>query len=91
MVRLFLIWILLLSLITLSLYAADKGRAQRGKWRIAEKTLYLFGLLGGAVGGILGMRLCHHKTKHPSFWFVNILGILLHTALLVLFAIKGWW
>ena len=67
MVRLFLIWILLLSLITLALYAADKGRAQRGKWRIAEKTLYLFGLLGGAVGGILGMRICRHKTKHPKF------------------------
>ena len=91
MVRLYLIWILLFSLITLALYAADKGRAQRGRWRIAEKTLYLFGLAGGAIGGILGMKVCRHKTKHISFWLVNILGAVLQIALLVLFVAKGLW
>ncbi len=91
MVRLFLLWILLLSLITFILYGIDKRRARRGKWRIAEKTLFLFGFAGGAVGGFAGMQLFRHKTKHASFWFVNCLGILLHTALLILFAIKGWW
>ena len=49
------------------LMAVDKGRARRGAWRVSEKTLFLFALLGGAVGGTAGMFLFHHKTKHRSF------------------------
>ena len=45
----------------------DKRKAQKGKWRIPEKRLFLFALLGGGVGCTLGMQVFRHKTKHLSF------------------------
>ena len=38
------------------LMGADKRRARRGGWRVSEKTLFLFPALGGALGGLLGMK-----------------------------------
>ena len=48
----------------------DKFKARTGRWRISEKTLFLFALLGGAIGGTAGMFLFHHKTKHWYFRFL---------------------
>ena len=45
----------------------DKFKAARGYRRIGEGTLFLFALLGGALGGTLGMLLFHHKTRHWYF------------------------
>lgn len=45
----------------------DKKRAQSHKWRIKEKTLFLFAAVGGSIGSILGMKYFKHKTKHKSF------------------------
>ena len=47
----------------------DKAKARAGKWRIAEGTLFALAALGGALGGTLGMRVFHHKTKHKEFRF----------------------
>lgn len=49
------------------LMGVDKRRARRRAWRISEKTLFLFPLLGGAAGGTAGMLLFHHKTRHWYF------------------------
>lgn len=50
------------------LFYADKNYAQNGLWRISEQTLFLSAVLGGSIGAILGMELCHHKTKKPRFY-----------------------
>lgn len=47
----------------------DKQKAKRGKWRVPEKTLFLFALLGGSLGTTLGMNVFRHKTKHWYFKF----------------------
>ena len=47
----------------------DKRKAVRHKWRIPEKTLFLFAILGGSPGSILGMHIFRHKTKHWYFVF----------------------
>jgi uncharacterized membrane protein YsdA (DUF1294 family) len=47
--------------------AIDKHKAKRGKWRIAEKTIWFVSVSGGAVGTMLGMHIFHHKTKHRLF------------------------
>ena len=57
------------NLIAFVMMGLDKRRARRGQWRIPERTLFLFPLLGGALGGTLGMRCFHHKTKHWYFRF----------------------
>jgi len=46
---------------------ADKQKAKKGLWRIPEKTLFLISILGGSLGGILGMYIFRHKTKHWKF------------------------
>lgn len=46
---------------------ADKRRAQRGKRRIPEATLFLVAVLGGSPGVMLGMKAFRHKTLHTSF------------------------
>ena len=66
----------ILSFITFFMYGVDKFKAQRGKWRISEKTLLISSFIGGAVGGFLAMQLFRHKTKHWYFNVVNILGLM---------------
>ncbi len=73
--------IAVMSLITMIFYKADKEKAKKGKWRIPEATLLLLGVFGGALGGLIGMKLFRHKTKHWYFWAVNILALLLQAAL----------
>lgn len=63
-----------------ALMGIDKRRARRGAWRISEKTLFLPVLLGGSLGGTLGMRVFHHKTKHWYFRFGFPLLLILQLA-----------
>ena len=67
-------WILLaalavLNLISFGLMAYDKRCAKAGKWRVPEKTLFLATACFGGLGGVLGMFLCRHKTKH---WYFRV-------------------
>ena len=73
----------IISLITLILYGVDKRRAKRGKWRIPERVLIGFSLLGGGIGGWLGMKLFRHKTRRWYFHVINILGTALQVAALL--------
>jgi len=82
----YLFYLLLINLVGFGLYGADKRRARRGEWRIPEKTLLACSLFGGALGGIVAMRIFRHKTRHLYFYLVNIVGILFHAAILVLIA-----
>ena len=56
-----------INLVTFFVYGVDKRKARKGQWRVPEKTLFLLPLLGGSLGGILGMKAFHHKTKHWYF------------------------
>ena len=78
-------YLILLSLITFVAYHIDKKKAIKGAYRTKEKTLLLLSFLGGAFGGYPAMLIFRHKTKgeHWYFTLVNILGILIHTALIV--------
>ena len=63
------IYLLIVNLWAFALMGIDKRRAKKDLWRIKEKTLFLPVLLGGGVGGILGMKVFRHKTKHWYFRF----------------------
>ncbi len=76
------LYLLAVNLAAFMLMGADKRRARRGAWRISEKALFLPAALGGAFGGVLGMRVFHHKTRHwyfrlgfPLLLFVQLLGL----------------
>lgn len=61
------LYLLILNLCGFASMGIDKQKARRKKWRIPEKTLFLFALLGGSLGSITGMYIFHHKTRHWYF------------------------
>lgn len=63
------VYLLAVNLVLFAMMGIDKYKARKGLWRIRERTLFLTAILGGSVGGILGMKLFRHKTKHNSFKF----------------------
>lgn len=60
-------YLLLMNLIAFCLMGWDKRLARRGAWRVPERTLFFAAAVGGATGGLLGMYLFRHKTKHWYF------------------------
>ena len=73
-----------LNLISFSLMAYDKHCARAGKWRVPEKTLFLATACFGALGGVLGMQLCRHKTRH---WYFRLFFPLMLAAQIALLAV----
>ena len=65
--KIILIYVILINIITLILYAADKAKAKKRKWRIPEATLLIFTFLGGSIGALIGMLGLRHKTQHTKF------------------------
>lgn len=81
--KIYAIYLAVCSLLTFTLYVADKRAAVKGNWRISEKCLLLLSFFGGAVGGYIAMNLVRHKTRKGYFHFVNVVGILWQIAVLV--------
>ena len=60
--------IMMMNLYTYLLFLVDKKRAIGGKRnRISERKLLVSSFLVGGLGGLLGMYLHRHKTKHTNF------------------------
>lgn len=78
-----LTYMVIVSLILCVYMYLDKQRAKNKEWRISEKTLLTLGFFGGACGGVLGMYLFRHKTKHNAFAFGFPLMAAVHVFLLV--------
>jgi uncharacterized membrane protein YsdA (DUF1294 family) len=73
----FISYLVAVNLITLIFFWNDKRRSKKAGWRTPEKTLIGLCLIGGSIGGFLGMRVFHHKTKHFLFaWGIPIILIL---------------
>ena len=83
------IYLLLMNLALFLTMGADKLRAKRRRRRVPEATLFLLALLGGSVGGILGMYIFRHKTKHWSFRLGFPLILALQIALVFWLAAQG--
>ncbi|MBE5820256.1 MAG: DUF1294 domain-containing protein [Clostridiales bacterium] len=76
----YLVSINLISFITMYI---DKKKAQKGKWRISEWTLFMLVILGGGIGGIAGMKVFRHKTKKAKFYIGFPAIIILQIALVI--------
>ncbi len=59
----------------------DKRKAKKGRRRIPERTLLLSALAFGALGGLIGMHLFHHKTRHKRFRYGLPIMLILQLAL----------
>lgn len=78
-----LIYGLVISTITFFCYGYDKLRAELGKRRVSERTLWILALIGGSLGALLAMHFFRHKTKKLSFQAVLALILLLQIILIL--------
>ena len=46
----------------------DKLMAKKKAWRIPERTLLTFAVIGGSVGVLTAMYAVRHKTRHAKFY-----------------------
>jgi len=83
MLKLLLIYLAAMNLLLFALMGFDKARARRGQRRIPESTLFFFAVAGGSLGGVLGMAVFRHKTRHASFRIGFPAILLCQTALAV--------
>ena len=88
--QILLLYWLVLCLISYIQFYVDKKKAQRGQWRIPEKTLFITAALGGAAGALLAMKQFRHKTKHKSFTIGIPALLILYIAIVVLMFSQGW-
>ena len=58
-----------MNVASLALMGHDKKMARQGKWRVPEKMLFLVTACFGGLGGVLGMKVFHHKTRH---WYFKV-------------------
>ena len=47
----------------------EAQRRRQGKRRVPEKALFLATACFGGLGGVLGMKVFHHKTRH---WYFKV-------------------
>lgn len=83
----FIIYFLVISLITAIVTAIDKHKAKKGAFRISEATLFLLAVIGGSLSEYLTMRAIRHKTLHKRFMIGLPLIMLLQLAATILSAI----
>jgi len=76
------VWVIasyfIFSFLTFLLYGIDKRNAIKGDWRISEKTLQVWALLGGWPGALLAHKTFRHKTQKRSFILMLWLGVLMN-------------
>ena len=75
--------IVLWNIVTFALYALDKSRAKRNKWRISEACLIACAFFMGGIGAMLGMSILRHKTQHIKFKLLVPIAVVLNIAVVV--------
>jgi uncharacterized membrane protein YsdA (DUF1294 family) len=78
-----LLWYLCTSVITFLAYAFDKSKAQRGLWRIKERTLHLLSLIGGWPGARIGQQVFRHKCQKRMFNFIFLGTVVINLSILI--------
>lgn len=76
-------YLICMNSLSFILYGFDKMLAIKKKNRISERTLFYLGILGGALGSLIGMITFRHKTKKIKFYIWNILMIILWAYLVI--------
>lgn len=84
------LWFILLAInvFGFGMVAVDKYKAKHRSWRIPEKRFFVVGLLGGAAGVYLSMKIFRHKTQHRKFIYGIPLLIIFNIAIVIYFIMK---
>ena len=76
--------IAIMNIAAFALMGHDKKCARLGKWRVPEKMLFLVTACFGGLGGVLGMKVFRHKTRH---WYFRVFFPLLLIVQVILLAV----
>lgn len=76
--KVFFFYYLGLSMLSGAMHIWDKHQAMRGRWRVKEKTLHSFELLGGWPGAFLITRSINHKVSKPKYMRILYFYAALH-------------
>ena len=85
-----LYYLIIINIVTFLVYAIDKWKARRSKWRIPETTLLGLAVIGGSIGAWSGMKVWHHKTQHKNFRFGLPLIMIAQIALAIWIYRQSW-
>lgn len=83
-----LVLLVITNLISFLMMWHDKRCARKGKWRVPEATLFIACACFGGIGGVLGMNILRHKTKH---WYFKLFFPLMMVAQIVLLILGAVW
>lgn len=83
-----LIYFAIVNILGALINCIDKIKAKNNAWRIPEATLWIFGIIGGALGSYITMKAIRHKTKHKKFMIGMPILIVINIAILVYIFIK---
>ena len=78
----------IMGIAAFALMGYDKSQAKKHGRRVPEKTLFLVTALFGGLGGVLGMSVFRHKTKHWYFVVFFPLFLVLQVGLIVFLSLK---
>lgn len=85
--KIVVVYFVIMNIAGFAIMGIDKNKAKKNAWRIPERTLFLFSILGGSIGTWAGMYAFRHKTKH---WYF-IIGMPVILILQVLLAGGIYW
>ena len=80
--------IAIMNIASFALMGHDKRCARQGKWRVPEKRLFLVTACFGGLGGVLGMKVFHHKTQH---WYFKVFFSVSLVKQVVVLAVGAYW
>jgi uncharacterized membrane protein YsdA (DUF1294 family) len=72
-----ILYIIIINVLAFFAMWWDKRKAVKHQWRVAELTLQLLGMIGGAVGILGGMYKLHHKTQKRTFQAGALVGLVI--------------
>lgn len=76
----FLLYLAFINALTFFVFAFDKTFAQKGSWRVRERTLLILALCGGTPAALFAMQSFRHKTQKTSFNLLLALILLVQLA-----------
>lgn len=76
-------YFIVISFASILVTIIDKLNSISRKWRVSEKSLLLFAILGGAFPMYFTMRIIRHKTLHNKFMIGLPIIILIQVVTLI--------
>ena len=61
------IYLFVINALSVAAFAWDKHCAMNGLWRLSERTLLTFAIVGGSVGALFATQILRHKSQKQPF------------------------